>query len=131
MTHIYTLCSSSNEILVSSLITLFLVQSVLIIVPLLLLFLYQIFALVSPPLEIWLLSGMILSYRRRKGMYIYRNLSKIRPWAMNLSDSSKKGVGVFSRVVIFLSKIRPPHTQLVQPLLLAHVVMQMVSALIC
>ena len=27
----------------------------------------------------------------------------------------KVGVGVFSRVEIFLSKIRPPHMQLVQP----------------
>ena len=32
---------------------------------------------------------------------------------MNLSGSSKKGVDVFSRVVIFLSKICPPHTQFV------------------
>ena len=32
---------------------------------------------------------------------------------MNFSGSSKRGVGVFSRVVIFLLKIRPPHMQLV------------------
>ena len=38
-------------------------------------------------------------------------ISKIRPWAMNLSDSSKRGVSIFSRVLIFLSKICPPHTQ--------------------
>ena len=35
-----------------------------------------------------------------------------------MGDESKwllkeRGVGVFSRVVIFLSKIRPPHTQLI------------------
>ena len=40
------------------------------------------------------------------------NLSKIRPWAMNLSGSQKSGMGVFSRVVIFFSKIHPPHMQL-------------------
>ena len=38
----------------------------------------------------------------------YCNLLKVCPWAMNLG---KKG-GVFSRVVIFLFKIHPPHTQL-------------------
>ena len=38
------------------------------------------------------------------------NLLKIRLWVMNLS---KRGVGVFSRVVIVLLKICPPHTQLV------------------
>ena len=33
-------------------------------------------------------------------------------WVMNLSGSSKMGrVGIFSRVVIFLSKIRPPKMQ--------------------
>ena len=44
---------------------------------------------------------------------IYCNLSKVRPWAMNLSGSSKRGVGVFARVVIFLLKICPPHMQFV------------------
>ena len=33
------------------------------------------------------------------------------PMAMNLSGSSKRRVGVFLLVVIFLSKICPPHTQ--------------------
>ena len=32
------------------------------------------------------------------------------PWAISLSGSSKRGAGVFSRVVISLSKICPPHT---------------------
>ena len=36
-------------------------------------------------------------------------ISKICSWVMNLSGSSRRGVGVFSRVVIFLSKIRPPY----------------------
>ena len=41
---------------------------------------------------------------------VYSNLLKIRPWVMNLSSSTKRGVGVFSRVVIFL---HPLHMQLV------------------
>ena len=37
---------------------------------------------------------------------MYRNLSKICPWVMmNLSGSSKRGVGIFLRVVIFVLKI--------------------------
>ena len=44
---------------------------------------------------------------------VYCNLSNIHPWAMNLSGFQKRGVGVFSRVVIFLLKRRPPHMQLV------------------
>ena len=47
----------------------------------------------------------------------YCNISKIRSWVMNLSGSSKRGVGIFLRVVIFLLKIHPPHTQLVSPYL--------------
>ena len=38
---------------------------------------------------------------------MYHNLSKIRPRVMNLSGTSKRRVGVFSRVVIFLSKNTP------------------------
>ena len=37
--------------------------------------------------------------------YIYGNLLKVRPWAMNLSGSSKRGVGLFSSVLIFHPKI--------------------------
>ena len=44
---------------------------------------------------------------------MYCNVLKIRPWAMNFSGSSKRGVGVFSRVVIFRLKIHLPHIQLV------------------
>ena len=39
----------------------------------------------------------------------------MRPWVMNLSGSSKKGGGrCIFKVVIFLSKIRPPHMQFAQ-----------------
>ena len=41
---------------------------------------------------------------------VYSNLLKIHPWVKNLSSSTKRGVGVFSRVVIFL---HPLHMQLV------------------
>ena len=51
----------------------------------------------------------------------YRNLSKIRPWGMNLRSSSKREVGILLRVVIFLSKICPPHTRLVYPCVSEHV----------
>ena len=34
------------------------------------------------------------------------------PWAMKLRGSPNMGVGLFSKLVIFLLKIRPPHTQL-------------------
>ena len=54
------------------------------------------------------LHNMLLSVRIR---YIrYPNLLNIRPWLMNLKWYLKEGVGIFSRVVIFLSTIRPPHT---------------------
>ena len=39
----------------------------------------------------------------------YRNLPIIRPWARKLSGSSKRGVGLFSSVLIFHSKVRPPY----------------------
>ena len=39
----------------------------------------------------------------------YRNLPKIRPWAMNFSGYSKRGVGLFSSVLVFHSKIGPPY----------------------
>ena len=45
-------------------------------------------------------------------IYMYSNLSKICPLGMNLQSSSRRGVGIFLRVVIFLSKVHPPHTQL-------------------
>jgi len=38
----------------------------------------------------------------------YHRLSKICPWAMNLSGCSKWGVGIFLRT-LSLSKIGPPH----------------------
>ena len=40
---------------------------------------------------------------------MYRNLPKIRPWAMNFSGYSKRGVGLFSSVLVFHSKIGPPY----------------------
>ena len=40
---------------------------------------------------------------------MYRNLPIIRPWARKLSGSSKRGVGLFSSVLIFHSKVRPPY----------------------
>ena len=48
---------------------------------------------------------------------------------MNLRGSSKRGVGIFSRVVIFFLKIRPPHTQLLWLYLCAHAVI--LQCLIC
>lgn len=42
---------------------------------------------------------------------VYHNLSKIRPWVVNLRSSPKRGMGAFSRVVMFFSKICQPHKQ--------------------
>ena len=36
---------------------------------------------------------------------MYRNLPKIRPWAMNFSGYSKRGVGLFSSVLVFYSSL--------------------------
>ena len=51
----------------------------------------------------------ILTTRLLKQGYKYRNLPIIRPWARKLSGSSKRGVGLFSSVLIFHSKVRPPY----------------------
>ena len=57
------------------------------------------------------------AYKGRGGVAmhssIYRSLLKIRPWAMNFSDCSKRGVGVFSRTSLskigpLISKVGPP-----------------------
>ena len=47
--------------------------------------------------------------RRECILHYYRNLPKIRPWAMNFSGYSKRGVGLFSSVLVFHSKIGPPY----------------------
>ena len=41
--------------------------------------------------------------------HVSSNLLKIHTWVMNLSGSSKSGMDIFSRVMIFLLKIRPPY----------------------
>ena len=46
---------------------------------------------------------------------LYRRLLKIRPWVMNLSGCSKRGVGVFSRTSLL--KIGPPHSKVSSPYL--------------
>jgi len=38
---------------------------------------------------------------------LYRSLSKIHPWAMNLSGCSKRGVGVFSRTLSLENRPTP------------------------
>ena len=40
-------------------------------------------------------------------MYTYRSLLKICPWAMYLSGSSKRGVGIFSRTLSFENRPTP------------------------
>ena len=52
-------------------------------------------------------------------VYGYYNLPKIHPWALNCG-SSKREMGLFLRVVIILSKIRPSNTQLVYLYLCTH-----------
>ena len=42
---------------------------------------------------------------------LYRNLSKICPWGMNLSCSSKRRWVYFRELWYFSLQIRPPHTQ--------------------
>ena len=46
----------------------------------------------------------------------YRNLSKIRPWVMNLSGCSKKGMGIFSKTLSLKNRPTPFESRLSQVL---------------
>ena len=62
----------------------------------------------------WLLWKVLQVWMTLNSQCSYSNLSKIHPWKINLSGSSKRGVGIFSRVVMFLLNIYPPQMQLVK-----------------
>ena len=59
---------------------------------------------------------------------VYHHLSKIRPWAVNLRSSPKRGMGAFSRVVMFFSKICQPHKQVKENCL--RIIIQINSAIL-
>ena len=56
-------------------------------------------------IPLWSVQNSILQGDNWDSVLQYRNLLKICPWVMKLRSSSMRGMGVFSKVAIFLPKI--------------------------